>query len=54
MGKRLQPGNAKWELYDLSKDISEETNLAEAHPERVAELVTIWEKMNAEMSDPLF
>ena len=54
MGKRLQPGNAQWELYDLSKDISEETNLAEANPERVTELLTIWKKMNDEMSDPLF
>lgn len=48
------PGKAKWELYDLSNDISETTNLAEANPERVTELLTIWEKMNSEMSDPLF
>jgi arylsulfatase A-like enzyme len=54
MGRRLNPGKAKWELYDLSNDISETTNLAEANPERVTELLTIWEKMNSEMSDPLF
>jgi arylsulfatase A-like enzyme len=54
MGKRLGPGNAKWELYDLSKDISEKTNLAETHPERLAELVSIWEKWNGEMREPLF
>jgi len=54
MGKRFQPGNAQWELYDLSKDISEETNLAEANPERVTELLRIWKKMNSEMIDPLF
>ena len=54
MGKRLTPGKAKWELYDLSKDISEETNLAEANPETLAELVSLWENMNSEMRDPLF
>jgi arylsulfatase A-like enzyme len=54
MGKKFEPGNAKWELYDLSKDISEETNLAASHPERLAELVELWEKMNGEMSEPLF
>ena len=44
----------KWELYDLSKDISEENNLAAHNPDRVTELVKIWEKLNCEMSDPLF
>ena len=54
MGKGFESGNAKWELYDLSKDISEETNLAKANPETLAELVSLWEQMNSEMSDPLF
>jgi arylsulfatase A-like enzyme len=54
MGKRFESGNAKWELYDLSKDISEENNLATSHPERLTELVELWEKMNGEMSEPLF
>ncbi len=54
MGGRSEPGNAKWELYNLSKDISEETNLAEANPETFAELVSLWEKLNGEMRDPLF
>ena len=54
MGKRLTAGKSRWELYDLSKDIAEENNLAAAHPDRVAELVKIWEKLNGEMSDPLF
>jgi arylsulfatase B len=54
MGKKFEPGNAKWELYDLSMDISEETNLTTSHPERLVELVQLWEKMNAEMSEPLF
>jgi arylsulfatase A-like enzyme len=54
MGGRKTPGRADWELYDLAKDLSEETNLATSNPERLAELVAIWEKMNGEMSDPLF
>lgn len=54
MGKRLVPGNSQWQLYDLSSDISETKNLAAAHPERLAELVEIWEKMNGEMREPLF
>ena len=54
MGGRKAQGRAQWELYDLSKDLSEENNVAKAHPERFAELVSIWEKMNGEMSEPLF
>jgi arylsulfatase B len=54
MGARKAPGKARWELYDLSNDLSEETNLAISYPERLAELVALWEKMNGEMSEPLF
>ena len=54
MGNRRTVGNEKWELYDLSNDISEEKNLANTHPERLAELVAIWEKMNGEMQEPMF
>ena len=54
MGGRKGPGNAQWELYDLSKDLSEETNLAKSKPERLTELVELWEKMNGEMVAPLF
>jgi arylsulfatase B len=54
MGKRNEFGKSKWELYDLSKDISEENNLAQSNPERLKELIGIWETMNDEMSEPLF
>jgi hypothetical protein len=54
MGGKFAPGKAKWELYDLSKDISEENNLAAAEPGRLAELVELWKKHNSEMSEPLF
>jgi hypothetical protein len=53
-GKRLEPGKAKWPLYDISRDISEEINLAKSHPERLAALVKLWDQMNADMVDPLF
>lgn len=54
MRRRSKTGSANWELYDLSNDISEQTNLAGARPERLAELVKLWEKWNSEMSEPLF
>jgi arylsulfatase A-like enzyme len=54
MGGRKDVGNAKWELYDLSKDLSEETNLARSNPEKLAELITLWEQMNGEMREPMF
>ncbi|WP_425616442.1 arylsulfatase [Anatilimnocola sp. NA78] len=33
-----------WELYDLSKDRSEQHNLAEKHPDKVKELEAAWQK----------
>ena len=54
MGKRKTAGKAMWELYDLSKDISEANNLAAAEPEQLARLIKIWEELNGEMSEPLF
>ena len=54
MGGRKDVGKAKWELYDLLKDLSEETNLAQSNPEKLAELIAIWEQMNGEMIDPMF
>ncbi len=32
-----------WELYDLSRDRTETTNLAEQHPERLNAMATAWE-----------
>lgn len=54
MGGRKNARKAKWELYDLSRDLSEENDLAKTNPNRLAELVALWEKMNTEMSEPLF
>ena len=47
-------GKPNWELYDLSKDLSEKNDLAGAQPDKLTELVEIWEKLNAEMAEPLF
>lgn len=37
-------GKAKWELFDLSTDPGEVDDLADAHPDKVAELVKDWER----------
>ncbi|MDB4399685.1 sulfatase-like hydrolase/transferase, partial [bacterium] len=54
MGRRFQPGNAKWELYDLSKDVAEQNNLAAVKPEILSELISRWYEMNSEMLEPIF
>lgn len=37
--------DAPWELYDLSKDRSETTNLADKHPDRVKEMAAKWQTL---------
>jgi arylsulfatase len=37
-------GDHEWELYDLTTDPTECTNLADTHPEKVAELAAAWEQ----------
>ena len=54
MGKRFGVGSARWQLFDLTQDISEANDLATKEPEKLARLVAIWEKTNAEMSRPAF
>ena len=43
MERRFASGKVNWELYDLSEDIFEEENLAEADSARLTELLKIWE-----------
>ena len=38
-----------WELYDLSRDRGECNDLAAEHPEKLRELVTLWEKQRKEI-----
>ncbi len=43
--KAVRPGKrAKWELYDLSKDIEEKHDLSEQYPERLKEMIAIAER----------
>jgi len=41
-----------WQLYDLAKDIGEQTDRAAAEPARAQELAALWEKWNAEQIAP--
>ena len=41
-------GKNTWELYDLSKDKGETEDLAESHPDIVAEMVDHWRLYEAE------
>ncbi len=41
----------KLELYNLSEDLSEQKNLAAAHPEQIARLNALAEKMRADLGD---
>ncbi len=54
MGGKLRTGDLGWELFDLSNDLSEETNLAASKPGRLAEMVERWKQINDEMIEPLF
>ena len=42
--------DAPWELYDLSRDRCEQDNLAARQPEKVSELATRWEQLDAEFN----
>jgi len=46
--------NSGWQLYDLSKDISERHDLAAAQPQLVAELGQAWKDWDAKNSAPLW
>ncbi|MEW6303130.1 MAG: sulfatase-like hydrolase/transferase [Verrucomicrobiota bacterium] len=39
-------------LYNLAKDIGEQTNLADKEPAKLKELAAAWDKWNAELIDP--
>ena len=52
--KLVRQTKANWELYDLSTDISETHDLAEAQPAVLNELVAEWERLDAQMIDAAF
>jgi arylsulfatase A-like enzyme len=47
---RGQPG--EWELYDLQSDLSERRDLAASVPERLKEMVSLWEQFDQQMVPP--
>ena len=50
--QRRQEGN--WELYNLAEDLSETTDLAQRQPDRLDELKDAWQRLNAEMVEPVW
>ena len=50
---RRQP-DATWELYNLRDDIGEASNIAAEHPGKRQELIIAWERLNAQMIDPVW
>jgi arylsulfatase A-like enzyme len=46
--------NSGWQLFDLSKDIGQQNNVADKHAELVAELSQAWDQWNARNIDPLW
>ena len=42
------------QLYNLRQDLGEKENLAEKNPEKLRELVAVWESYNRQMIDPLW
>jgi len=45
---------AKWELFNLAEDVGEANDLARRFPDRLAQLRNEWERLNAEMIDPIW
>jgi hypothetical protein len=54
MGRGIEPDadNKEPRLYNLDKEIGEKTNLAASHPEVVARMKGLAEKMNSEIGGP--
>ncbi|MFT5322515.1 MAG: arylsulfatase A-like enzyme [Planctomycetaceae bacterium] len=46
--------NAEWELYNLQDDIGETSNLAAEQPARVKRLTAAWERLDAQMIEPVW
>lgn len=56
--KIVRPGRGphgnQWQLFDLQNDVSEASDLAATHAEKLQQLVAIWDRYNAEMQDPFW
>lgn len=51
---RRRQDEASWELYNLRDDIGESTDLSDRHPDRRQELLSAWNELNAQMTDPIW
>ena len=49
---KLERSGKEWRLYDLAHDIGEATDLAPQEPARVQQMLALWDKWNAEQSEP--
>jgi len=52
MTRNLEP--PKWELYNVTKDLSEANDLADKEPERLDQMKRAWSEWNAQMKEPSF
>ncbi len=43
-----------WELYNLAEDIAEAHNQASSQPDRLSQMVALWQDWNAQMIDPVW
>ena len=50
---RRDQSNA-WELYNIAEDIAETKNLADSRTDKLEELRDEWEKLNAQMIEPIW
>jgi arylsulfatase B len=51
---KLIRDSGAWRLYDLARDIGETNDLAAKEPARVQEISALWDKWNAQQSEPLW
>jgi arylsulfatase B len=47
-------GDNAWQLYHLSDDPGEAHNLADREPDRLAQLIAAWQRLDAQMIEPLW
>ncbi|MCA9267913.1 MAG: sulfatase-like hydrolase/transferase [Planctomycetales bacterium] len=52
--KAVRPGGAKWELYDLRRDVSETNDLAAKEPQRLAQLKAFAEQAHTPVVEGTF
>ncbi len=52
--KLINEGNGDWQLFNLSTDISESSNLAAQECQQVKELLKRWDEWNSEQVEPLW